>query len=359
MKPLKIVPANDTFGALNLMLEIIEAEAAGFISEPEVNGQGADVINIPVKVADDIGLIVQSSGSTGEPKRIELSAEAIIHSARASMTRLGGPGQWLLALPVNYIAGANVLARSVLSDTQPVMMNTLMPFTAEAFVRGASLMEGSRRYTSLVPAQLRRLVEAIDDAFVFSMLSKFDAILVGGQSPNWADVEQLRSRGINVVVTYGATETCGGCIYDGQPLEGVDFRLDGGLISISGPPLANDVGDWFQTNDLGELVDGRLEILGRADRVIISGGMKVSLERVEELATQIAGVEQAVAVGIESQWGQSVGIVFTGSPEVSFASLEQSISVAARPAKTLRVEQLPTLNSGKPDLLACGELLSD
>ena len=359
MKPLKIVPANDTFAALNLMLEVIEGEVAGHISEPEVNGQSASVTNIPVQVAEEIGLIMQTSGSTGEPKRVELPCEAIIHSARASMTRLGGPGQWLLALPVNYIAGAMVLARSVLSDTQPVMINTAVPFTADAFVRGASLMEGPCRYTSLVPAQLRRLVEAIDDAFVFSMLSKFDAILVGGQRPDWADVEQLRSRGVNVVVTYGSTETCGGCIYDGEPLEGVDFKLDGGLISISGSTLANDIGEWFETNDLGEVVDGKLEVIGRADRVIISGGLKVSLERIEQHASEIAGVETAVAVSIESQWGESVGLVYSGSPEASFASLEQSISVAARPAKILRVEKLPMLPSGKPDLVACKQLLSD
>ena len=183
MKKLKVVPANDTFGALNLMLDVMEGRCAGFISAPEVNGVRPEV-EVPEDVADDVGLIVESSGSTGAPKRIELSVAALKHSAEASLRRLGGPGQWLLALTPQFIAGANVLIRSVVSDSQPVIMNTQVPFTTEAFVRGASLMEGERRYTSLVPAQLQRIAAEVDsDAFLFSTLRKFDAILVTDLAP--------------------------------------------------------------------------------------------------------------------------------------------------------------------------------
>lgn len=358
MKKVVAVPANDTFAALGLMLEVLDGSVAGFITPSEVNGV-APAVEIPLQAGDDVGLIVESSGSTGVPKRIELSPEALRYSGQAALSRLGGPGQWLLALPVNFIAGANVLIRSVLSDTQPVMLNTRMPFTAEAFVRGAALMEGERRYTSLVPAQLAKLAQAAEeDAFSFSMLRKFDAILVGGQAPNWADVFSLRSKGVNVIVSYGMTETGGGCVFDGEALDGVEYRISGGLVEISGPTLANGLGPWFATNDLGEIVDGKLEILGRSDRVIISGGLKVALDRVEQVAMEIPGVESVVAIAIDSDWGQSVGIVYTGSSEISFSALEV-LGPAAKVAKSVLVREIPKLPSGKPDLLACQLLLAD
>lgn len=359
MKKLVSVPANDTFGALNLMLDVLEGKVAGFITPSEVNGVRPEVQGLPEEVSDTVGLVVESSGSTGTPKRIELSPAALKVSGDAVLKRLGGPGQWLLALPINFIAGANVLIRSVLSDTQPVMLNTRMPFTVEAFVRGASLMDGARRYTSLVPAQLAKLAaEAKHDAFVFSMLRKFDAILVGGQQPNWADVQELISRGVNVVVSYGMTETGGGCIFDGEPLEGVSYRLQDGLIEIAGPTLAEGFGPWFRTNDVGEIVDGKLSVVGRADRVIISGGIKIALDRVEQAARDLPGVEDVAAVALPTDWGESVGLVYAGSPEVNFDALSE-ISVAAKVHKSLRVSELPRLVSGKPDLLACAKLLAD
>ena len=353
MKPLRVVSSSDTFAALELMVDVLDGKVAGFISDTEQ-------LDLPKEVEDEVALIVESSGSTGTPKQIKLSLDALKHSARASTERLGGDGQWLLALPTNFIAGANVLIRSVLSDTQPILLNTRVPFTTEAFVRGASLMEGSRRYTSLVPAQLSRLAQDAEaDAFVFSMLRKFDAILVGGQLPNWSEVETLRAKGINVIVSYGMTETCGGCIYDGVPLTGIVFEVNDGLISISGPVLALGLGGKFETNDLGRIVDEKLEVLGRADRVIISGGIKVSLERVEQAALNIPGVAQVVAVAVSSQWGESVGILYQGSPEVNFESLTQQISVAARPAKVLRVTSFPMTATGKVDLREAAKLLAD
>lgn len=354
MKLLKTASSSDTFAALQLIVEVLEEKCAGFISTNESPEPKTE------EVEDTVGLIVESSGSTGEPKRIELATNALRHSAEASIRRLGGDGQWLLALPTHFIAGANVLIRSVVSDTQPVIMNTRLPFTTEAFVRGASLMEGTRKYTSLVPYQLSKLAQVAEqDAFVFSMLRKFDAIVVGGQQPNWAEVESLRAKGINIVVSYGMSETCGGCVYDGIPLDGVSFQIQGGLIALSGPVLANGLGPWHVTSDLGAEVGGRLEVIGRADRVIISGGLKISLERVEESAQQIPGVESVVAVALDSQWGQSVGLIYVGSPEVEFNSLSESISIGAKPLKVVRVDSLPRLSSGKPDLRECLRLLAD
>jgi o-succinylbenzoate---CoA ligase len=355
---LRTLPANDVFGALQLMVEINDGNAAGFISQAEVNGFAPPVLGLPSEVGSDTALIVESSGSTGVPKRIELSPAALRHSAAASAKRLGGEGQWLLALPVNFIAGANVLFRSVIADTQPILMNTQLPFTVEAFVRGASLMEEGNRFTSLVPAQLAKLTAAArEDAFVFSTLRKFTAILVGGQNPNMADVLELRAKGINVVISYGMTETSGGCVYDGVPLDGVNVNLQAGLVEISGPVLANGLGESFLTSDIGEWVNDRLEILGRADRVIISGGLKLSLDHFEQRAMELVGIEELVAVALDSELGQSVGVAYVGSESVDFGTLAESISLAAKPKRVVRVPSIPKLASGKPDLLAIRRVL--
>lgn len=355
MKPLKLVPANDSFRALQLAVDVLDGAVAGFITPAEVLGVMPEVHGLPDQVSDRIGFIVESSGSTGSPKRISLSTAALLASANASAKRIGS-GQWLLALPTNFIAGINVLIRSVVADTQPILMNTQGPFTPEAFVRGSALMTEDR-YTSLVPHQLSKLLQAArEDAFVFSELRKFKAILVGGQQPNWADVLELQTMGVNVIVSYGMTETCGGCVYDGVPLDGVKVRLLDERIAISGPTLAEDLDDEFLTNDLGQFVDGRLEVIGRADRVIVSGGLKVSLDRVEEAALALDGVEEVCAVAIESHWGQSVGLVYVGG-ERDFHELEE-LTIAARPQRLLKLTSIPRLSSGKPDLIEVQRLLA-
>ncbi len=359
MKPLRLIPANDTFRTLSSCIELLDGKCALFITEPELNGLMPEVNGLPERVPGDVGLIVESSGSTGTPKRIELSVEAVRASAEASASRLGGSGQWLLALPTKFIAGINVLIRSVIADTQPIMMNTQLPFTSDAFFRAASLMTEPKRFTSLVPAQLARLLEAVrTDAYALALLKRFDAVLLGGQLPDPLVVAELRELGVNIVVSYGMTETAGGCVYDGVALDGVEVAIREGRIAISGATLANGLGAEFLTNDLGELVDGKLIVLGRADRVVISGGHKISLEAIEQRAGQIPGVQEVAASAMKTSWGESVGLVYVGSPEVDFATLVQ-LSVAAKPHRVIQVPALPRLQSGKPDLLAIAALLSE
>lgn len=372
MIPLKLVAANDSFGALVALGEVLAANQAVFITSPEVNGKMPEVLGLPNEVENGVGLIVETSGSTGVPKRITLSREAILASANAAQIRLGGPGQWLLALPINFVAGANVLVRSLVADTQPVLMNTTVPFTAEAFARAASLMTGSRRYTSLVPTQLARLAAAINDPFspsgtndfLLAQLRKFDAILVGGQAPQEEVIERLESFGVKIVTTYGMTETCGGCVYDGVPLEGVKIDLVGSRIQVSGKVLADDLGDSFVTSDLGEFDEaGRLKVLGRIDRVIISGGLKISLDRVEELARAVPGVAELAATAIaDAAWGQRVGIVYLGSPEVAdeiALALANDLGPAGKPVRVVRTDGVPKLASGKYDLQAIKRLFEE
>lgn len=288
-------------------------------------------------------LIVKSSGSTGVPKEIELDGATLNRNAIASAVRLGGHGQWLLALPINYIAGAMVLVRSLIADTQPVIMNTAVPFTAEGFVRSAALMRSERRYTSLVPAQLARLFDAskTDDS-VLPALKRFDAILIGGQAPNPKIVDALREAQVNLVITYGSAETGGGVVYDGVPLDGIELNIN---------PEGCIVIDDFTTHDLGEIVDGKLVIKGRADRVINSGGHKLSLEAVEQWTLAQPRVRDAAAVMVtHEEFGESFVCFFESESEPDVSKAPLALGIVAKSGTWKSIEKLPTLNNGKPDL---------
>lgn len=371
-KPLKIVSANDTFGSLVAFGEMLAGNQSLFITPIEHTGASElssklpESHGLPDSVDDKVALIVETSGSTGTPKRIELPLTALVASAKASQDRLGGPGQWLLTLPINYIAGANVLIRSLYAETQPVLMNTAMPFTVDAFSRAASLMTAERRYTSLVPTQLVRLIDAVQlgDDYTLGLLRRFDAILVGGQALLPELAAKVDALGIKVIQTYGMTETCGGCVYDGVPLDGVEVDIYRGVLRISGATLASNIETdegWFSTNDIGDLTDDdRWIVLGRADRVIKSGGIKISLDRVEQLASTVPGVLELVAAPInDREWGQRVGIVYVGSPEVAddiARALANDLGPAGKPVRVLRTDKIAKLPNGKVDFQTTARL---
>ena len=361
--PLKVVAANDTVGAIVALADALAGRQAVFVTGPEVNGKMPETHGLPNEVSDHIALIVESSGSTGTPKRITLSRAALLASATAADAALGGPGQWLLALPVNYIAGANVLIRSLVAEEQPVLMNTQLPFTPDAFALAANQMKAERRYVSLVPVQLQRLVNATAfDDFLLRGLRRFDAILLGGQAADRALLEKAADLGLKVVRSYGSAETAGGCCYNGLPLAGVKLRVsEAGLIQIAGPTLAEDVADasgWYTTNDQGEIdpVTDVLRVTGRANRVINSGGLKVSLDLIESAVRAIGGVMDAAALPVtDSIWGERAAVVYVGSPEVAdyiAADALSELGAAAKPVRVIRVDALPRLASGKTDYLS-------
>lgn len=350
-KPLKRIPTTDSVAALLALGEALEGRIAVHFCDVEHT-------DLPETVEDDVALIVESSGTTGKPTRYELSAAAVMASAKATEQVLGGPGQWLLCLPINYIAGIQVLVRSLIADTQPVLTNTSMPFTAEGFARAASLMRGERLYTALVPAQLSRLASAAgSDDFVLAQLRRFDAILVGGQAPNPNMVSMLRSLGVKVVVTYGSTETSGGCVYDGEPLPGVGIEiLPDGRVAVSGPTLANGLGDHWESNDLGEIdAEGKLHILGRMDRVINSGGIKLSLDWVEQWVRAHEQVKDVVVMALEhKEFGQSflAFVAYKTQPftPISRVDAEAQFGVVAKNAVWASLDEIPQLPNGKPDI---------
>jgi len=237
-------------------------------------------------------------------------------------------------------------------------MNTGVSFTAEGFVRAASLMNGARRYTSLVPAQLSLLADASNtDAAVLSALKSFDAILVGGQAPSQATVDALRQHGVNIVVTYGMTETAGGCVYDGFPLDGVKIGLtEDGQIFVRGATMANGLGEHFETNDIGFVDEnGALVVTGRRDRVINSGGIKLSLDLVEQWVRSQPNVSDAAALPLENEkYGDSfICWVVTKNAlgtEIDHDLAVEALGKAASNAVWANVEALPLLSNGKTDL---------
>lgn len=346
-------------------------------------------------VPEGIALLIQTSGSTGTPKTVALSADALRASSAAVLSRLGGAGQWLLTLPLSYIAGLSVLVRSAASSVEPVVMPG-GPFDARTFTEAADQLTHERRYTSLVPVQLMRLLDEMQhDATVASVARRFDAILIGGQALEPALRSRAEEAGLSVIETYGSSETSGGCVYDGLPLDGVQVRVDdNGEVLLSGPTLARgylgndeltadrfvevDGQRWYRTGDGGSFDGQTLRISGRLDRVIISGGLKISLDAVAESAAKAIGVTQAVAINIpDSEWGERPGVVVTvdtsilagnsgvdspgneGAPSAYAAVYDAVVAELGRAAapKTVEVvEHIPLLESGKPHLVALREL---
>ncbi len=300
--------------------------------------------------ADPPPLVVETSGSTGAPKRVVLSRAALRASADATTARLGGPGQWLLNLPPAYVAGLQVLFRSVRSGTEPVL--------------GEGPMTGGRRYVSLVPTQLTRVL-ATDPGG----LRGYDAVLVGGARLDPRLRARALDRGVPVVATYGTSETCGGCVYDGLPLDGVAVRVGAdGRVRIGGPvlfdgydgepgPTAEALQDgWFVTADLGRIDhDGRLEVLGRVDDVVVSGGVNVPPAPVADRLREHPGVEEAEVVGVpDDEWGEAVVALVVGDLALDDARdwVAAALPRAWAPRHVVRLDALPLLHNGKVDRAA-------
>ena len=332
---------------------------------------------LPAALNSDDPILISTSGSSGVPKTVVLSPAALQASATATAARIG-EGAWLLALPATYVAGLQVLVRAHLAGTSPVYLDG--PFTADAFVDATRELPGSSaRYTSLVPAQLATLVAAAEaERHTGDVLRSFEAILIGGQALPAPLRERAEALGIRVVRTYGSTETGGGCVYDGVPLDGVEVSVEAstesGELLIAGPTLADGyLGDAaltartfevgadgvrrYRTGDAGTVEDGIVRVTGRRDNVIVSGGINVSLDRVETVVRGVPGLERAVVIGVaDERWGEASVIVAEPDDATDDASLladaravvAKATGPAARPARLVR-RPVPFLPSGKPD----------
>jgi O-succinylbenzoic acid--CoA ligase len=314
---------------------------------------------------DPAPLVIETSGSTGRPKRVVLSRDAMRASVRATHDRLGGPGQWVLNLPPTYVAGVQVLFRSVLAGTEPVVHDDL--------TEAVSAITRPRRYVSLVPTQL---VRNLRDPLQTKAMAAFDAVLVGGGPLAPARRAEAEAAGIRIVQTYGMSETCGGCVYDGFPLDGVAVKIDAdGQVLVSGPVLfAGYDGEpdrtsevlrdgWLVTHDLGRLDDdGRLQVLGRVDDVVISGGVKVPALAVEQVLATSPDIESVAVVGApDPEWGERVvACVVAPARQPSLPELRDLVSPRAwAPRQLLLLDALPLLANGKVDRVALRRLVAD
>jgi O-succinylbenzoic acid--CoA ligase len=334
----------------------------------ELRGSTAEVVaalGTWVSGSDQEPLVVGTSGSTGAPKRVVLSRRAVLASGRATARRLGGEGRWLLALPAAYVAGAQVVCRSVAAGEPPVLLEDHGSFAA-------AVAAGAPAYTSLVPTQLHRMLDSADDV---AALRSLRTVLLGGGPIDPALRARAAAAGVTVVATYGSAETAGGCVYDGVALDGVGLAVEAdGRLRISGPTLFDRyegdaeltrqalVDGWFRTEDAGRIdEDGRLQVLGRLDDVVVSGGVNVPAPAVAARLRAHPAVRAAEVLGVpDEEWGSRLVAFVVGDLDLEEARtwVAEQYPRSWAPRQLVGLETIPLLPNGKPDRVALRELAS-
>ena len=317
------------------------------------------------EIDDGVGVVVSTSGTTGTPKGAMLTAAALTASANATHSRLGGAGRWLLALPGHHIAGLQVLVRSVIAGSAPIALSSR--FDAAGLPAAVSAMGSGRRYASLVAAQLDK---ALADPAAAAALAELDAVLIGGGPMPVGIAEKAAAADISVVKTYGMSETAGGCVYDGVPLQGVRVRVDlDGRIALGGATLASGYRNppdpdpfaepgWFLTDDVGALdSSGMLRVLGRTDDAISTGGLTVFPHLVENALASHPRVADCAVFGVpDERLGQRVVAAIVADDRYPAPTLEElrthvkaMLDPAAAPRAVHVVDELPRRGIGKVD----------
>jgi len=357
---------------------------------------GSTPKGLPEQVDDQVALVVETSGSTATPKRVWHTAESLQAASAQSMSALGAPGVWWLALPAHYIAGVMVIVRALEPAGKLQAKDHTVPISdgLRAFHKSAlDDYPGIPRYTSLVPKQLSDLLDAAEsDLELRDALAGFERILVGGQSVPDELVDRAHPLGVRVTKTYGSAETAGGCVWDGVPLGDTEVDIVDGAVALSGPMLAGGyLGDptrtkkrfvvrgnrtWYLADDEGAIVDGVLQVSGRMDRTIISGGLKVNLDELEDTLHGVFPGCEWVAVGVtDTTWGEVPVVV--GAPSgvkkgtvegeqvvsedvvLSLKQVQEAISHKfgrhAVPRQLVMLDAIPRLPSGKVDRRAVAD----
>ncbi|MGU3437827.1 o-succinylbenzoate--CoA ligase [Actinomycetes bacterium M1A6_2h] len=358
---------------LPTLSEILSGAADPVLPVPELDTRQTarltDALSPGEPIDSGVAMVVATSGSTGIPKGALLTAAALRASATATHHRLGGLGSWLLALPAHHIAGIQVLLRSIAANTAPVVLDVAHGFDPSELPPKIDAMEGPRRYTSLVPTQL---IKVLDNPSATTALASLDAVLLGGAATPAPVLARAVDAGITVVRTYGMSETCGGCVYDGIPLDGVTVTLDdsnrvflGGATLASGyrgmpdhPAFATP--GMFRTDDAGVLSDdGVLRIVGRLDEAITTGGLTVVPQVVEAALATHGGIVECAVVGVaDARLGErvSVAIVPRAGSTVTLDDVRSHVRMSlddhASPRDMVLVDALPLRGPGKVDRAA-------
>ena len=316
----------------------------------------------------DVRLVIETSGSTGAPKRVALRREAVLASVTASGRRLGASGRWVLALPPAYVAGVHVIVRSLVAGHDPVLLEQ-DPSTGSGH-RGWPAGEGW--FVSLVPTQLGRF---LGDDETTAVLRRAHTVLLGGGPIDPALRNRATAAGVRVVATYGAAETAGGCVYDGLVLDGVRLDVDdGGRIRIGGATLFEEYVDdreltaqtlvdgWFLTSDAGRIdEEGRLSVLGRLDDVVVSGGVNVPAPAVAARLREHPAVVAAEVLGVpDPEWGNRLVAFVVGDLTLEQARdwIGQAHPRAWAPRQLVVVGEIVLLPNGKPDRQALMTLVA-
>ncbi len=356
--------------------DVLHGRSPALLPVPDgVDRSALEALRVDEEIDDDVALVVTTSGTTGTPKGALLTAAALTASAVATHDRLGGPGRWLLALPSFHIAGIQVLVRSLLAGEVPVELDVSAGFDVGQLPSAVQQLGPGRRYSSLVATQLAK---ALDDPAAAEALADLDAVLIGGGPAPRPVLDAAAAAGVTVVRTYGMSETAGGCVYDGVPLDGVTLRIDDGRIVLGGPTLAKGYRNppdpdpfaeagWFRTDDIGVVGDsGLLTVLGRVDDAISTGGLTVLPQPVEAaLRTHPAVADCAVFGLADERLGQRVVaavVLASGSAAPTLDTLRahvaRTLDQTAAPRELHIVGALPMRGIGKVDRSALIQLAS-
>jgi O-succinylbenzoic acid--CoA ligase len=347
---------------------VLDGQESAMLPVPADDERQAELLTTSLRVGeeieDDVAIVVSTSGTTGVPKGAMLTAPALVASASATHDRLGGPGSWLLALPPYHVAGLQVLVRSALAGTTPVAIPP--SFDVDELPAAIAALGSGRRYASLVAVQLNR---ALGDEAAAAALGELDGVLIGGGPMPEAVAERAAAAGISVIRTYGMSETAGGCVYDGVPLDGVEVRIDDGRVVLGGETLAKGYRNpvdpdpfiepgWFRTGDVGALDDsGVLRVLGRIDDAISTGGLTVLPQLVEAALVTHPAIADCAVFGVpDERLGQRVcaAIVVadhSAAPTVAElrALVADTLDATAAPRDVHVVDELPRRGIGKLD----------
>ncbi len=354
-------------GSLLPALERVLAGGDRALLPVQAGAEPPPALRVGEPIDDGIALVATTSGTTGTPKGALLTAAALQAGASATHNRLNGPGRWLLALPPYHIAGIQVLVRSVLAGLSPVELDVSSGLAVADLPAAVRKLGSGRRYTSLVATQLAK---ALTDPAATAALAELDAVLIGGGPAPRSILDSAAAAGVSVVRTYGMSETAGGCVYDGVPLDGVQVRLaDDNRIVIGGKTIAEGYRNpvdpdpfaepgWFSTNDIGTIDDsGVLSVLGRVDDAISSGGLTVLPQLVEAALSTHPAVSDCAVFGVaDDRLGQRVAaavVVADHCTAPSLAALRshvaQTLDATAAPRQLHVVDALPTRGIGKVD----------
>ncbi|MGV9669249.1 AMP-binding protein [Gordonia sp. NPDC003504] len=413
LQPLPLPPGPAVLDRLDDLRAILDGSSAFApvpADDPRATQLLHDAFAIGTPIDDEVSLVIATSGSTGTPKGSQHTPATLAASAAATATHLGGEGNWLLALPPHHIAGLQVLLRALAAGFTPDVLDLSHGFDPDAFADALERFDGPRRYTSLVPTQL---VKVLEHPRATTALAKVDALLVGGAATPEPLLRRALDAGIPIIRTYGMSETAGGCVYDGIPLDGVHLSLldenpDGvGRVVITGPMVAHGYRQLpehaafpaspappagraappagraaasppgraasrdhrnptaqreatFRTDDLGRIDDNTLRIIGRADEAISSGGLTIVPQVVEAIIVTDPAVSECAVVGLpDDRLGEKVAAVIVASETVDIQRIHDLVATRldryAAPREIFVVDELPVRGPGKVDRRALRE----